>query len=384
MVGLTLQPWELHQEPRGLPLQVMLPRRELEELPRCRGDASMRDCWGFKDDYGDSPRDHILAQLSRGGPGAIDELVPRARAAAGSAAQCRPPPPPPATLAPVVPPAAMCASPPKVAPGSGATATTSGGGSGSGNGGSGGHRRGGRRGGKRQAKGDVPADSPPPVPMQQQQHKQMQHKQQHQQQQQHRAPKAASALPPTLLTSPAPLDVGFDAADSSSGGVSSDHEADGLGAGGALAGALEQELWPEGHTTVMLRNIPNRYTAEELLAEMIAGGFEGSFDFFYLPIDFKTKRNRGYSFINFFSSDVAARFVKTFDRERLTRYTTQKILEVSPAVTQGFQANVARYVRKDAQRIKNAWFRPMIFGAGGEEEQASEDEADGDTPDAEA
>ena len=36
----------------------------------------------------------------------------------------------------------------------------------------------------------------------------------------------------------------------------------------------------------MLRNIPVRYTAEELIADFHECGFEGSFDFFYLPIDF--------------------------------------------------------------------------------------------------
>eukprot|EP00421_Protoceratium_reticulatum_P053126 CAMPEP_0168504174 /NCGR_PEP_ID=MMETSP0228-20121227/76234_1 /TAXON_ID=133427 /ORGANISM="Protoceratium reticulatum, Strain CCCM 535 (=CCMP 1889)" /LENGTH=295 /DNA_ID=CAMNT_0008521251 /DNA_START=24 /DNA_END=908 /DNA_ORIENTATION=- len=123
------------------------------------------------------------------------------------------------------------------------------------------------------------------------------------------------------------------------------------------------ESWPEGATTVMLRNIPNRYTAEEVLAEMLAVGFDGTFDFFYLPIDFNTKRNRGYSFINFRKPDDAHRFVTAFHNLRLTRYATQKILEVSPALTQGFEANVAQYVRKDAQRIQNPWFRPMIFEA---------------------
>jgi hypothetical protein len=121
------------------------------------------------------------------------------------------------------------------------------------------------------------------------------------------------------------------------------------------------EMWPKEATTVMLRNIPNRYTAEEVLAEMLAVGFEGLFDFFYLPIDFTTKRNRGYSFINFREAAEAWRFVQAFHGERLTRYATQKILEVSPALTQGFEANVTQYVRKDAQRIQNPWFRPMIF-----------------------
>lgn len=126
-------------------------------------------------------------------------------------------------------------------------------------------------------------------------------------------------------------------------------------------GPSAAEDWPEAATTAMLRNIPNRYTAEELLAEMFSAGFEGSFDFFYLPIDFATKRNRGYGFVNFHSAADARRFVTQFHMQRLTRYTTHKILEVSPALTQGFEANVAQYVRRDAQRVQNPWFRPMIF-----------------------
>jgi len=120
-------------------------------------------------------------------------------------------------------------------------------------------------------------------------------------------------------------------------------------------------VWPENATTLMLRNIPNRYTPEELLAEMIAVGFDNTFNFFYLPIDFSTKRNRGYGFINFRDTESVKKFVEAFHQQRLQRYSTQKILEVSPALTQGFDANVSQYVRKDAQRIQNPWFRPMIF-----------------------
>jgi len=119
--------------------------------------------------------------------------------------------------------------------------------------------------------------------------------------------------------------------------------------------------WLDGATTVMLRNIPNRYTAEELIAEMLAQGFDGGFDFFYLPVDFNTKRNKGYAFINFQHAGLAIDFRDAFDGIRLLRYSTQKILEVTPALTQGFDSNVNQYMRKDAQRITNPWFRPMIF-----------------------
>jgi hypothetical protein len=50
-------------------------------------------------------------------------------------------------------------------------------------------------------------------------------------------------------------------------------------------------------TTLMIKNIPNKYTQKMLLAT-IDESFKGQYDFFYLPIDFKNKCNVGYAFIN--------------------------------------------------------------------------------------
>jgi len=127
--------------------------------------------------------------------------------------------------------------------------------------------------------------------------------------------------------------------------------------------SMDKLAWPREATTVMVRNIPNRYKADEVLAEMLVVGFAGTFDFYYLPFDFVTKRNRGYAFVNFCEPADACRFVHAFHGQRLTRYSTRKIIEVSPAVSQGFDANVAQHVRKDSHRILNPWFRPMIFPA---------------------
>jgi len=116
----------------------------------------------------------------------------------------------------------------------------------------------------------------------------------------------------------------------------------------------------DGTTTVMVRNVPNRYVCEELLSELIAATFE-DFDFFYLPIDFNTKRNRGYAFVNFKSAQSAKLFTLAFHGQQLTRYASREVLEIAPAVTQGFEANMKIYMKKDGKRVNNQWFRPLIF-----------------------
>lgn len=50
-------------------------------------------------------------------------------------------------------------------------------------------------------------------------------------------------------------------------------------------------------TTVMIKNIPNKYT-QKMLLERIDVKHAGRYDFFYLPIDLKNNCNVGYAFIN--------------------------------------------------------------------------------------
>ena len=140
------------------------------------------------------------------------------------------------------------------------------------------------------------------------------------------------------------------------------HSPEGLSSGPSGARNVENVLsLLRDKTTVMLRNIPNRYTCEELLGEIMAEGFSNMFDFFYLPMDFKTKRNRGYAFINFHSTQVASEFAMAFHHRQLRFYMSRKILEVAPATTQGYQANLSKYINNDSDRIKNDWFKPLLF-----------------------
>jgi len=74
--------------------------------------------------------------------------------------------------------------------------------------------------------------------------------------------------------------------------------------------AQESKASTEPPTTVMLRNIPNRYTQLELIEELESLGFVSCFDFLYAPTDFGTMGNVGYAFINFTTADWAARALR--------------------------------------------------------------------------
>jgi hypothetical protein len=62
-------------------------------------------------------------------------------------------------------------------------------------------------------------------------------------------------------------------------------------------------------TTLMIRNIPNKYTQKVLMQTIDEASFYGRYDFFYLPIDFKNRCNVGYAFINMADTTVSCCFL---------------------------------------------------------------------------
>lgn len=58
------------------------------------------------------------------------------------------------------------------------------------------------------------------------------------------------------------------------------------------------------YTTIMLRNIPNKYSRQMLIDQLHSAGFLGQIDYLYLPIDFANRCNVGYCFINFRTSQA--------------------------------------------------------------------------------
>ncbi|CAL9089088.1 unnamed protein product [Musa acuminata var. zebrina] len=124
------------------------------------------------------------------------------------------------------------------------------------------------------------------------------------------------------------------------------------------------EFLDDGKTTVMIKNLPNKFTKEKLLgildkhcyeenhklsndgAEKLSesGGGEMSsaafseFDFLYLPIDFTTGSNMGYAFVNFTSAVAAWRLYNFLHNYDWKFHGSRKICEVTYARIQGLPA----------------------------------------------
>ncbi|GLE00710.1 hypothetical protein PINS_up009498 [Pythium insidiosum] len=116
-------------------------------------------------------------------------------------------------------------------------------------------------------------------------------------------------------------------------------------------------------TTLMIRNIPNKYTQQMLLSE-INVHHHGKYDFFYLPIDFKNKCNMGYAFINFIDAESIVSFYEEFDSQKWTNFNSEKVCAISYARLQGKQAMITRF-QNSSLLEKHESYRPLVFHSSG-------------------
>jgi len=119
-------------------------------------------------------------------------------------------------------------------------------------------------------------------------------------------------------------------------------------------------------TTLMLRNIPNRYTQAELISELEHLGFgSGSFDFFYLPVDKGTSSNVGYAFVNFVEESCAEKCLVVFQGHKFQKHrrSSGKTAAVSPAHIQGLEANLKHYENTAVNAAKNRQHRPVVIAS---------------------
>ncbi|KAL2547087.1 terminal EAR1-like 1 [Forsythia ovata] len=115
--------------------------------------------------------------------------------------------------------------------------------------------------------------------------------------------------------------------------------------------AIMESNCRDSRTTVMIKNIPNKYSQKLLLNmldnhcihcnEQIADGDDqpmSAYDFVYLPIDFINKCNVGYGFVNMTSPEATLRLYKAFHNQSWEVFNSRKICEVTYARLQGIEA----------------------------------------------
>ena len=115
----------------------------------------------------------------------------------------------------------------------------------------------------------------------------------------------------------------------------------------------------EKRTTVMVRNIPNRYVRETLLEDMSA--FLGRFDFFYLPMDLSAHSNVGYAFINFASGEDLIDFYNAFHEEKWPRHKSKKICAVAFGRLQGKKELISQFQERTSKVSMPEDYQPLCF-----------------------
>ncbi|KAJ1255167.1 hypothetical protein BS78_K283400 [Paspalum vaginatum] len=112
-------------------------------------------------------------------------------------------------------------------------------------------------------------------------------------------------------------------------------------------------------TTLMIKNIPNKYNCKLLLA-VIDENHRGTYDFIYLPIDFKNKCNVGYAFINMTDPQHIIPFYKTFNGKKWEKFNSEKVASLAYARIQGRNALIAHFQNSSLMN-EEKWCRPMLF-----------------------
>jgi hypothetical protein len=122
----------------------------------------------------------------------------------------------------------------------------------------------------------------------------------------------------------------------------------------------------QDYTTVMLRNMPCDYTRDMLVDVLELKGFNGKFDFLYVPFDFKKQAGLGYAFMNLITHEDAMRAMSELQGFSEWAVPTQKVMQVSWSTPlQGLAANIERY-RNSPVMHPNVpeKFKPLLFKHG--------------------
>ena len=97
-------------------------------------------------------------------------------------------------------------------------------------------------------------------------------------------------------------------------------------------------------TTLIIRNIPNKYTIQ-LFQNEINVHFFGKYDILYLPLDFVNKTNLGFGFINFIDPIHILYFFSEFIGKKWNIFNSEKRCQLAYAKIQG-KNSLLKYIYK--------------------------------------
>ncbi|PQQ10233.1 hypothetical protein Pyn_38784 [Prunus yedoensis var. nudiflora] len=119
----------------------------------------------------------------------------------------------------------------------------------------------------------------------------------------------------------------------------------------------------DNRTTLMIKNIPNKYTSKMLLSA-IDERHRGTYDFIYLPIDFKNKCNVGYAFINMTDPRMIVPFYQSFNGKKWEKFNSEKVASLAYARIQGKAALIAHFQNSSLMN-EDKRCRPILFNTDG-------------------
>jgi len=128
-----------------------------------------------------------------------------------------------------------------------------------------------------------------------------------------------------------------------------------------------RDVPPEAFTTVMLRNLPGSYTRNSLQRLLDVKGFQGLYNFMYMPMNFRSKASFGYAFVNFVSNATAKCAHELFQDFADWDVPSDKVCDVSWSnMHQGLEAHLDRYRNSPVmhQSVTDE-YKPALFSPTG-------------------
>ncbi|XP_059310814.1 protein terminal ear1-like [Lycium ferocissimum] len=138
----------------------------------------------------------------------------------------------------------------------------------------------------------------------------------------------------------------------------------------------------KNNTTVMIKNIPYDYNREMLMqfldeycsvenqkaTDSKGENIVSAYDFLYLPMDFKSKRGKGYAFVNFTDHRTVWKFFCAFNDKLNVFPGSYRRVKIVTAKFQGKEALVHRFKETrfecESEGFLPVWFSPSRDGSG--------------------